>query len=201
MSKKETTQEVLRRCLACKKQSNKKLLLRFVCSSAGEVAFDVKGVANFRGTWVCAKNECLKQAVLKNGFSRAFSRQVKVDFNNLLIDVTKNLQTYILDIMGLAFSAGQCVAGRDMAMKEVLSHQALAVFLVSDLAQRSFEQIIKEVDAKKGNKPRILRGLSKELMGNALGRVQTGIVALRKGNISNRIVYELERLNHLMAIN
>ena len=197
----KTIKSVFRQCIACKKQNDKKLMLRFICSNIGIIEFDVKGLACFRGAWICSEYNCLKKAVLKNEFNRSFAKNININFSDFLNNVIEKIKVYILSIMGLAFKTRQCIIGRDLVLKEVDNNKVFAVFLASDLKKRSVKQFVNKIDKLNKENILILTIFNKSILSDALGRLYTGIVALRKGNISNRIVCEFKKLNNLSVAN
>ncbi len=72
MSKKE----VVRQCIACRKQSDKNEFLRVVKLNTGEVLPDFTGKQNGRGAYICKNMDCFEKAKKSKAFSRALKTNV-----------------------------------------------------------------------------------------------------------------------------
>ncbi len=193
---KTSLQSAARICIACRKTYPTESLLRFVVSPRQELVFDVKGYAPGRGAYVCANDLCFQNAVKKRAFSRSFKGSIFVNFEELFTSVKESLLGRILENLGLAYCAGQCVAGRTKVQEMSLSDKIIAFVIASDLSTRSVTEL--DFDKLKEEKVVVvLTGPFKNLIGQALGRSVTGVVALLKGRISDRIVCDLQRWQFL----
>ena len=67
----------LRMCTGCGEMFDKRQLVRVVKSPEGEISLDLTGKKSGRGAYVCRNPECLKKAIKKKAFERAF--QVSID--------------------------------------------------------------------------------------------------------------------------
>ncbi len=183
-------------CIACRKAYEAESLLRFVVSPRLELVFDVKGYAPGRGAYVCANENCFQNALKKRAFNRSFKGSILVDDANLLTSIKENLLHRILENLGLAYCAGQCVVGRTKVQEDRVSDKIKAIVIAYDLSERSVTEL--DFDELKQTKDVVvLTGPSKNLMGQALGRSLTGVVALLKGRISDRIICDLLRWQFL----
>jgi predicted RNA-binding protein YlxR (DUF448 family) len=61
----------LRTCVACRREADKRDLVRFVRSADGEVHVDVRGKAPGRGASVCADASCFESAVARGRLAPA----------------------------------------------------------------------------------------------------------------------------------
>ena len=66
----------LRSCIVCRKARDKSELVRVVRTPDGNVVLDATGKAAGRGAYVCADGECMRTAVKKRAFNRAFKTQL-----------------------------------------------------------------------------------------------------------------------------
>ena len=73
----------LRMCIACRKMTDKKELLRFALLN-DEVVFDKNHKIQSRGAYVCNSKECILLAKKKNALSRHFKRKVDESIYNIL---------------------------------------------------------------------------------------------------------------------
>ena len=68
-----------RACVGCRKVQDKQAMIRVVRTPAGTVEVDLSGKAAGRGAYLCKKPECLKVALKRRQFDRAFKTKVPAD--------------------------------------------------------------------------------------------------------------------------
>ena len=66
----------MRMCVSCRQSMDKTKLCRIVYIGDGKAIADAKGTMSGRGAYICPKDECIKIAVKKKPFSRAFRTQI-----------------------------------------------------------------------------------------------------------------------------
>ena len=71
---------ILRRCISCNEQKEKKELIRIVKPKEEELQIDLSGKKNGRGAYICKKEECLNKAIKAKKFERCFELQIEEDF-------------------------------------------------------------------------------------------------------------------------
>lgn len=192
-------QNVERMCIVCRQVQPVYGLLRFVLDPRGYVVLDYRERLQGRGAYVCLHASCLQKACQKSGaFSRAFKTSVQVDTRVLMADMEDVLKRAIASNLGLAFVAKQCVAGRDQvalaAQKTPIKHMLLA----TDLSERSVSEV--EVETPSLRDVPVVRLFSKSVIGDALGRGETGVVGLFKGHITDRIICDVKRYLSIVEI-
>lgn len=185
-----------RLCIACRNIDQSVGLLRFVRSESGDICFDVGDKLSGRAAYVCANGECLQKAIFKKAFNRAFKNVCNVDFGPMFSATKDVLLKRILENLGLSYRIGQCIAGRTLVLKEGVTRRYSALILAEDLSAHTAKDWNSGVDSN-GRTEVLLKGPSKLLIGNALGRPETGVVALLKGRISERIINDLMRWRSL----
>ncbi len=186
VSERKESGETERMCIACRTVAPAKSLLRFVRANDGEVLFDAKASAPGRGAYLCADAACLSVAAKRGHFARAFEAPVVFDAQALAIQVKATLMKRAEENLGLAFKVGQCVPGRTKALLQVPTGNCLAIVIAEDLTENSVREI-GEMTVP------VLPGPDKAKMGHALGRGETGVVALLKGRISEQVMCDLQR--------
>ncbi len=80
----------LRKCTGCGEMFDKRTLVRVVKSPEGEVSLDLTGKKSGRGAYVCKNSECLKKAIKRKAFERAFSIKISDDVYNAMEEEIKN---------------------------------------------------------------------------------------------------------------
>lgn len=76
----------LRRCVGCNESKPKKELVRIVKSKEGEIAVDLTGKANGRGSYICRDSECLKKAIKSKRVERALETQIPGEVYDRLLE-------------------------------------------------------------------------------------------------------------------
>lgn len=191
---KESTDDT-RMCVACRHRfllENEQL--RFALAKDGTIGFDIKGILPGRGAWVCASRDCLVKAVQRKAFERAFDAAVIVQVDELVQQVVTALQKNILQNLGLGLRASQCIPGREKVRELFEKNTLVGVVVAEDLTENSKNEL-KYVQEQ----VQLLTGPSKQVIGHALGRSETGVVGLLKGRISDRLVIDLKRLSPILA--
>ena len=68
-----------RACVGCRKVQHKQEMIRVVRTPTGIIDIDPTGKAEGRGAYLCRKPECLKIALKRRQFERAFKTKVPAD--------------------------------------------------------------------------------------------------------------------------
>lgn len=63
-----------RSCIVCKEKKDKKSLIRIVKGDDDTLALDATGRAAGRGAYVCIDGDCMKTAIAKHAFNRAYKQ-------------------------------------------------------------------------------------------------------------------------------
>ena len=66
----------MRQCVGCRDMKTKKEMIRVIKTSEGEIELDVTGKQNGRGAYMCAKQECLQQAIRSKGLERSLKQGI-----------------------------------------------------------------------------------------------------------------------------
>ncbi len=66
----------LRQCIACRELKEKKVMLRVVKNSDGEIFLDFSGKASGRGAYVCDNPDCVKKLRKSRLLDKIFSCKV-----------------------------------------------------------------------------------------------------------------------------
>ena len=167
--------EVWRTCIACRKRQVASDLLRFVRSEGGQLGLDLSRNMPGRGAWLCASQSCLAHSFHRKAFSRAFEGAILSDVLETEEMVTRILKDAVKSQMGLAYRAGQLLAGRETVFTGVKSGEVSFMICAQDLSERS----MKEVQHAVKEKPVFSStGLPQLEIGHAIGRGVTGVLGL-----------------------
>lgn len=181
--------------MACRTSAPKSDLLRFVRSPDGAVWLDPTGGIPSRGSYTCCNASCVRRAVERDGFRRAFDAPVLVGADELVAAASRVLEGEALQALGLLRRTGQGVAGREECLRVHGSSSLRALMIARDLSPRSVREVTSALPAVPA-----CFGPPKEAVGLALGRAPTGVIGLLDGQISRRLLVNLERLNRLLHL-
>lgn len=80
----------MRMCVGCRQMFPKKELLRIVSNENGSLELDSTGKKNGRGAYICAKSDCLRQAVKQKQLQRALESELTEEtINDLEIQIMR----------------------------------------------------------------------------------------------------------------
>ena len=71
---------ILRRCISCQEQKDKRELIRIVKPKEESLQIDLTGKKNGRGAYICKKQECIDKAMKSKKLDRTFEIEVGKDF-------------------------------------------------------------------------------------------------------------------------
>lgn len=72
--------EILRRCISCNEQKDKRELLRIVKPKDSKIEIDLTGKKNGRGAYICRNENCLKKAIKTKKLERVFETKIDNEF-------------------------------------------------------------------------------------------------------------------------
>ena len=101
-----------RTCIGCREQREAHDLLRFVCTSQGEVVLDASGHAPGRGMYVCCDVMCLRRALKPAKLALTLKRRVMApNFDTVYQEVRGLLYKRLRTCLSLGQKAGAIVSG------------------------------------------------------------------------------------------
>ncbi|MDD5587116.1 MAG: DUF448 domain-containing protein [Alphaproteobacteria bacterium] len=180
----------LRKCLATGAVKPKAELIRFVLDPENRVVPDLAARLPGRGLWVTASREALQTAAGKNLFARAAKTSAHAD-PSLPEQVERLLARRCLELLGLARGAGLVVTGQPQ-VEEALKAGALAFVLVAADAGR-------DVLKKMGRATLVHSALTRDRLGEALGREHLVTLGLRPHILTEKLRTELARWQGVRA--
>lgn len=66
----------VRTCIVCRESKDKSDLLRIVRKPDGDIVVDETGRTPGRGAYVCKAGDCMRTAIVKHIFNRAYKQQI-----------------------------------------------------------------------------------------------------------------------------
>jgi hypothetical protein len=164
-------------------------MLRFARAPDGALGFDVRARLPGRGAWTCASSSCVRRAVEKGGFERAFEAPVLGKPDDVVTTVQATLESEVKQGLGLLRRASRLAAGRDDVARALAEGRVTALVLANDLSERT----LREVKERAAALP-VVTGPSQADVGHAIGRKPTGVLGLLGGPRSDVLWNDLRRL-------
>lgn len=156
--------------------------MRLVLGPDGSLVADPRGGSIGRGAWVHVRSECLVRAVPR-GVSRVLKANVTATPEDVAAQLAAAGKRRLLALLGQAFSARKAAAGAT-AVTEAHEGGGVELVVVANDARAAAHLPI--VDAAQG-KGRALVAGTKEELGRALGRPETGVIAILDEGLARSI--------------
>jgi predicted RNA-binding protein YlxR (DUF448 family) len=182
-----------RKCIVTGEVMPENRLMRFAADPDGNVVPDASAKLPGRGLWVTASKEAITKAVEKKLFSRAAKMTVTATAD-LAERVEKALVTRMLGDMGLARRSGRLLMGFDNVLRGLESIKPP-------------KALIEALDGSKDGKRKlyaaahrlelncvVIEALTSAELGLALGRENVIHAAVQPGGLSDRLIFDAERL-------
>jgi predicted RNA-binding protein YlxR (DUF448 family) len=162
-----------RTCVGCHASAEANELVRLVLGPDGSLVADPRGGAIGRGAWVHPTPECVRRAVPR-GVSHTLKAQVKTTADELLVELAAAGRRRAFALIAAAGRAKKAAAGAT-AVKEVLAAGRGELVVVATDARAGAE--LPQVAAALESAHAVRFGTKAEL-GTALGRPETGVIAI-----------------------
>lgn len=184
-----------RTCAGCRQKAAPGALVRLAVGDAPPwVAPDVSRRGGHdrggRGVWVHPSRACVRRAADKGGFSRALSREVRVDADALLVAMRDALARR-LDGLLLAGSRRRALTlGTDATREAMGMGRVEALVVATDAAGRRDELIAAATRLDR----RVLIFSTKSSLGRLFGRDEVGVIGILESGIAAEVVESGQRL-------
>jgi len=162
-----------RTCVGCRSAAEASDLLRLVLGPDGSVVADPRGGALGRGAWVHPTAECVRAAVPR-GIAHTLRTAVTTTADELFAQLRLAGTRRALSLVGAAHRARKAAAG-SAAASEALSRGQAALVVIAEDARAAAE--LGPVVAAISRGESLVVG-TKATLGAALGRPETGVVAI-----------------------
>ncbi len=194
MAKKEPK----RSCLGCRKVKDKSDLMRFVLSPDGMPTPDLLSKLPGRGAYICPDKSCLRDALSRRQFDRAFKKDVKIaSADDLISTIVLTMENRIAAYVALANKAGQIISGSDMVMKILKKDSKERIILFSTDVSGDIRQKVVNLAEKNGTEYFSL--FDKERVGALIGKSLRSVVAVEGQGFVSSIKKELERYRNFVG--
>ncbi|HEY2406715.1 MAG TPA: DUF448 domain-containing protein [Polyangiaceae bacterium] len=164
---------MLRTCVGCRELGAPAEFVRVVAAPDGELIPDLSGSAFGRGAWVHADARCIKQAVPR-GFARTLKANITANPASFLALLRAQAERRALSLIGSAFRARKAAAG-STAVRDAAAAGTVRLLVVASDARAAAETAWVDALVVAG---RARAFANKEILGNAIGRPETGVIAI-----------------------
>lgn len=190
---KKPREEDERRCIVTRNTEGKSGLVRFVVGPDNQVIPDVLEKLPGRGMWVIASRNAIDEAVKKGLFARAAKAPAKVD-PGLADQVEGILARRVVDMLSMGRKAGRAIAGLEKVKTWLIDEKAVVLLQASDGSERG-KTALRPPDGPET----LIDCLTSSELGMAFGRDTVIHAAMTKDGITNRVLYDANRLKGLRS--
>lgn len=191
-------EEPKRSCIGCKAVKTKDELLRFVLTPDRVAVPDLLSKLPGRGAYTCLNKTCIRDAVTKKQFNRAFKGEVKTvsaeELDRLIVSM---MEERIASYVALANKAGRIVSGSDMVMQVLKRQQKERLILFStDISGEIRQKVVAQAE-KLGVEHFSL--FDKERVGALIGKSLRSVVAVEGHGFVSALKREIERYRNFVG--
>lgn len=181
-----------RRCVVTREHEASELMLRFVMGPEGQLVPDFAARLPGRGGWVKTESAALDSVRLKQAFSKAFRKEVKIPAG-IVNFVRKGLANRLQDGISLARRAGEAVCGFQKCRERLISGK-VGILLCSSGASRD------ELDRLRSGCRSVPVGwVPEQVLASVFGRDQVVYAVIGQGALAQRLVADCKRFSGVMA--
>ena len=182
-----------RRCIVTRNTESKSGLIRFVVGPDNQVVPDVLEKLPGRGMWVIASRKAIDEAISKGLFARAAKASAKAD-PALTDRVEAILARRVVDMLSMGRKAGRAVAGLEKVKTWLIDEKAVVLLQASDGSARGKTALRPPVGPDT-----LIDCLTSSELGMAFGRDTVVHAAMTRDGITNRVLYDANRLKGLRS--
>ena len=187
-----------RTCLGCRQIFDQEQLVRYVLSPGGEVLVDYRQKLPGRGAYTCFSDACVRTAVKRQQFGRAFRLPALAPSADILLDALKvQLLERILGLVGMARKSGNIVSGSSLVLTALGGPAPPALVLVAEDVSDGIGEKLRGKAAAVGVP--CFRLLAKADLGHQVGRDQRSVVAINAGRLAEALREELMRYRQIVG--
>ena len=194
----ETDGAVLRLCAVLRMEKFAGEMIRFVGSPDGGIVPDLAGKLPGRGVWVTATKPMVAAAVARNVFAKSLKRRVEVD-SGLPDPVERLLLERVRQALSFANKAGLVTTGYMKVDKAIEAGTVAILIQAADGRDGGIERLaakFRGLAGMSGDATPVIRELTGDDLGLAIGRETVVHAGLAKGGQSGIFLRECRRLGH-----
>jgi predicted RNA-binding protein YlxR (DUF448 family)/ribosomal protein L7Ae-like RNA K-turn-binding protein len=180
-----------RSCLGCRTVKGKSELLRFVLDPDRALVPDLLTKLPGRGAYTCLNAGCLRQALARRQFQRAFKGEVTaLPADEMVSLVAGRMLGHIENYLALANKAGKVVSGTDTVLDSLRRKTAGLIIMAQDTAPESARRV-RDLAERIGTPCQSLA--NKDRLGELLGKELRSVVAILHGPFVAVLLHEITR--------
>ncbi len=185
-----------RTCLGCRETIDQEQLVRYVLAPDGAVTVDYRHRLPGRGCYTCLKPACLRAAVQRKQFDRAFKGQnLPPVFSELQLQLQAQVREKILNLVGMGRKSSNLVTGGNMVLATLDSAGELGlVLLAADISEGMASRILSRADRAGVAHVQLF---DKDLLGQVSGKGERSVVGIRAGRLAQALKVELQRYGNI----
>lgn len=187
-----------RRCIVTGQIMPDQRLIRFVLAPDSQVVPDVAAKLPGRGLWVTATRAAIGEAVERKLFARAAKAPASASAD-LAERAEKALVARMLGDLGLARRSGALVLGFDNVLRALESPRPPQLLVEARDGAGDGKRKLYNAAHARGQKPKLVTGLTSAELGLALGRENVIHAAVQPGGLAERLLFDAERLEGFRA--
>ncbi|WP_417519075.1 RNA-binding protein [Minwuia sp.] len=194
MARRDSTEGPERRCIVTGVSGETAPMIRFVLGPGDVVVPDLEEKLPGRGAWISADRDVFARAAKRNPFPRAFRTAARPP-DDLAEMVTELLHRRCMNLLGLAKSAGQVVAGYEK-VRDASERGPFGAMIVAedggDTAQSRARKMAWDAP--------LVTHFGRDELSLALGRENVVHAAVAPGRLAGKFVRDAERHRLMMGL-
>jgi len=198
VSRKKSVDKPQRSCLSCKTTKDRDQLIRFVKAPDGEVVADIDAKLPGRGAYTCLNHACVRDAIQKRQFNRAFKAEIQLPSAELMVScIAERINSRILGYIALANKAGKIVSGGSMVNDAIRSANKPGLILLAEDVSETIAEKIEQIAAY--NLIPCLRIMTKDDFGAIIGKAPRSALAIKQGGFVAQLTHEIKRYRNFLG--
>jgi ribosomal protein L7Ae-like RNA K-turn-binding protein len=160
----------------------------------------MKGRLPGRGAYLCNSRDCIKTAVERKQFDRAFRQVCQTATEAQLVEsLTHELLARLASLLGMARKSANFVAGSNAVLEALKRKHALTVvILAGDISPQIGEKVRYKAEQQKIMTTKLFDKIE---LGRILGRAERSVVALPDGKLAEAFLSDLLRYQDISGEN
>ncbi|SDL50330.1 LSU ribosomal protein L7AE [Geoalkalibacter ferrihydriticus] len=187
-----------RSCLGCRKALDKSSLVRYVLAADGQVTVDFRQKLPGRGAYTCVSRKCLREAVRREQFRRAFRGRNQATVEPVLAaELERQLAEKVDNLLGMVRKAGFALGGGNLVLSALEKEGGLALVIVArDISEGVLEKIRRRTQAF--GVPLYTWG-EKQSLGRCMGREERSVIGVKQGKLAMALQEGLARYERFVG--
>ena len=189
-----------RTCVACRQVADQDSLIRYVLGPDGRILVDYRHKLPGRGAYTCTSRGCLEIAVSRRQFQRTFRGQGTTPAAGSMIEeLAGQIRARIEGLLGMARKSGQVESGSNAVLGSMRQNGKFALVILTEDISGSISEKLTTAATRQGVP--VFNMLTKNRMGQLLGKSERSVAAITVGALADALLVELQRLAQMVREN